>query len=260
MQGLRGRSSMVEPQPSKLVVRVRFPSPASGQHPIAGQSAVSFWKTQAMADSPRAPNLSLLAARRAFRRSGLQVQRLGRLNDRLVFVMGCPRSGTTFVGGTLGSLPGFVDLGEVEPLKAVVAQLIGLPDDEAARRIRRIVDRTRRLGLVGGLRAVEQTPGNVFVLALWGGRTLAHLLSTSFETAAMSSARYSTADGCARSAAVMTESASLWARSRDSGSSQSAARNFRKRVTPDGRPGRGGVTLRRFALRRWPSTRFGTSV
>jgi hypothetical protein len=118
-----------------------------------------------MADSPRAPNLSLLAARRAFRRSGLQVQRLGRLNDRLVFVMGCPRSGTTFVGGTLGSLPGFVDLGEVEPLKAVVAQLIGLPDDESARRIRRIVDRTRRLGLVGGLRAVEQTPGNVFVLA-----------------------------------------------------------------------------------------------
>jgi hypothetical protein len=103
----------------------------------------------------------MVAARRALRRGGFQVQRLGRLNDHLVFVVGSPRSGTTFVGRALGSLPGFVDLGEVEPLKAAVGELVGLPEDESARRIRRILDRTRRLGLVGGLRAVEQTPGNV---------------------------------------------------------------------------------------------------
>ena len=107
----------------------------------------------------------MVAARRALRRGGFQVQRLGRLNDHLVFVVGSPRSGTTFVGRALGSLPGFVDLGEVEPLKAAVGELVGLPEDESARRIRRILDRTRRLGLLGGLRAVEQTPGNVFVLA-----------------------------------------------------------------------------------------------
>ena len=34
---------------------------------------------------------------------------------RLVFVVGAPRSGTTFLAGALGTLPGFVDLGEVAP-------------------------------------------------------------------------------------------------------------------------------------------------
>jgi hypothetical protein len=33
---LRGRSSMVEPQPSKLVMRVRFPSPAPTRNPSSG--------------------------------------------------------------------------------------------------------------------------------------------------------------------------------------------------------------------------------
>jgi hypothetical protein len=35
--------------------------------------------------------------------------------DRLVFVIGSPRSGTTFLGGAIGAVPGFVDLGEVTP-------------------------------------------------------------------------------------------------------------------------------------------------
>jgi hypothetical protein len=81
---------------------------------------------------------------------------------RLVFVVGSPRSGTTFLARALGALPGFVDLGEVAPLKAAIPELFAKP--EAAGRIRAILDRVRRLGLVTGLRAVEQTPEVAFVL------------------------------------------------------------------------------------------------
>ena len=82
-----------------------------------------------------------------------------------MFVVGSPRSGTTFTGRALGSLPGFVDLDEVQPWKAAIPGLIGRPEDEVARRLRPILDRVRRLGLAGGLRGVEQTPETSFVLA-----------------------------------------------------------------------------------------------
>jgi hypothetical protein len=85
--------------------------------------------------------------------------------ERPVFVVGSPRSGTTFMAGCLGGLPGFVDLGEVGPLKASIEQLSGLPAEEAARRLRQTLERVRALALVRGLRAVEQTPETVFVLA-----------------------------------------------------------------------------------------------
>ena len=49
----------------------------------------------------------------------MQRPRLGR-EERLVFVVGCPRSGTTFVGRAIGGLPGFVDFGEVTPWKAAL--------------------------------------------------------------------------------------------------------------------------------------------
>lgn len=81
---------------------------------------------------------------------------------RLVFVVGSPRSGTTFLAGAVGGLPGFVDLGEVAPLKAAIPRLYRSTD--AAEQVRRILDRVRRLGLVTGLRAVEQTPEVAFVL------------------------------------------------------------------------------------------------
>jgi hypothetical protein len=90
--------------------------------------------------------------------------RVGRLDDRLVFVVGSPRSGTTFLARSLGSLPGFVDLGEVAPLKAAIPALAGRPPEETAPRIRGLLTLTRRLGLVGGLRGVEQTPETAFVL------------------------------------------------------------------------------------------------
>ena len=85
--------------------------------------------------------------------------------ERPVFVVGAPRSGTTFMGRSLGTLPGFVDLGEVEPLKASVVELIALPEEEAARRVRQTLERVRTIGLARRLRAIEQTPEMSFLLA-----------------------------------------------------------------------------------------------
>ena len=102
-----------------------------------------------------------------YARSALRVvrrrRRLGN-EERLVFVVGSPRSGTTFTGRALGSLPGFVDLDEVQPWKAAIPELIGRPDEEIAPTLRRILQRVRTLALARGLRGVEQTPETGFVL------------------------------------------------------------------------------------------------
>jgi hypothetical protein len=92
-----------------------------------------------------------------------RARRLG-AEERLVFVVGSPRSGTTFTGSALGSLPGFVDLDEVQPWKAAIPSLLEVSPDEAGARLRRILERVRRLGLARGLRGVEQTPETSFVL------------------------------------------------------------------------------------------------
>jgi hypothetical protein len=84
---------------------------------------------------------------------------------RPIFVVGSPRSGTTFLASNLGAQPGLVDLGEVKPLKAAIPSLAQAPTAEAAVQVRRILGRIRRLGLVGSLREVEQTPETAFVLA-----------------------------------------------------------------------------------------------
>ncbi len=100
-------------------------------------------------------------------RSAIRIARRGRrlgAEERLVFVVGSPRSGTSFTGRALGSLPGFVDLDEVQPWKAAIPLLLGRPDEEIAPRLRTILERVRRLGLARGLRGVEQTPETSFVL------------------------------------------------------------------------------------------------
>jgi hypothetical protein len=97
------------------------------------------------------------AGARVAERALVQRPRLGR-EERLVFVVGCPRSGTTFVGRAIGGLPGFVDFGEVTPWKAE------LPNDPSAAELRTILERIRRLGLAWGLRGVEQTPETAHVL------------------------------------------------------------------------------------------------
>jgi hypothetical protein len=105
-----------------------------------------------------ASNQLRMTKRLAFRRGAPFGERFGRLDDRLVFVLGSPRSGTTFLAGAIGSLPGFLDLGEVAPVKAAVPELAALPPEAAARRLRRILTVSRRAGLVGSVRPVEQTP------------------------------------------------------------------------------------------------------
>jgi hypothetical protein len=104
---------------------------------------------------------------------------LGR-DDRMLFVVGSPRSGTSFTAGTLGEQPGVVDLGEVKPLKAALPGLVHLPPDEQATAVRRILDRFRRLALVQHLRGVEQTPETSFVvgaaLSAYPGSTALHVV------------------------------------------------------------------------------------
>jgi hypothetical protein len=81
-----------------------------------------------------------------------------------VFVVGSPRSGTSFTAGAIGDLPAFVDLGEVPLLKAAIPDLVELPEDEQAYEIRHVVQRVRGLAFVRRLRGVEQTPETGFVL------------------------------------------------------------------------------------------------
>jgi hypothetical protein len=112
----------------------------------------------------RSAVLHLKSAKRLARPRALR-DALGSPDDRLVFVLGSPRSGTTFLAGAIGSVPGFVDLGEVAAVKAAVPELAALPTDEAAKRLRHVLAVTRTIGLVRGLRGVEQTPETAFLAA-----------------------------------------------------------------------------------------------
>jgi hypothetical protein len=84
--------------------------------------------------------------------------------ERLTFVVGAPRSGTTFTAGSLASQPGWVDLGEVPLLKAAIPELVARDSATQSAGVRRIIQRVRTLGLARGLRGVEQTPETAFIL------------------------------------------------------------------------------------------------
>ncbi|HEY2354858.1 MAG TPA: hypothetical protein VGH79_08185 [Gaiellaceae bacterium] len=98
-----------------------------------------------------------VAGARVAERALSQRPRLGH-EERLVFVVGCPRSGTTFTGRAIGGLPGFIDLSEVTPWKAA------LPHGPSAADLRGILERVRLIGLARGLRGVEHTPETSHVL------------------------------------------------------------------------------------------------
>jgi Sulfotransferase family len=84
--------------------------------------------------------------------------------ERLVFVVGSPRSGTSFTAGAIGGLPRFVDLGEVPLLKAAIPDLVQQSEHNQAVEIRQMLQRVRSLAFVRRLRGVEQTPETGFVL------------------------------------------------------------------------------------------------
>ena len=102
------------------------------------------------------------AVRVAVRGTRSRIRRLP--EERLVFVVGSPRSGTSFTAGSIGDLPLFVDLGEVPMLKAAIPDLVELPEAEQVPAIRHVLQGVRWIAMVRGLRGVEQTPETSFVL------------------------------------------------------------------------------------------------
>jgi len=120
-----------------------------------------------------------MSARDALRQAGLYGRTVARVaqrgfrepggdpelaTERIVFVVGSPRSGTTLLAGAVGSQPGFVDLGEVRPVKSSIKRWATFPEDKAAMELRSTLERVRRLGFVRDLRPVEQTPELSFVV------------------------------------------------------------------------------------------------
>ena len=112
----------------------------------------------------RSAELQLRATKRILPKAPLTRKRFGPRDDRFVFVVGSPRSGTTFLGSAIGSVPGLIDLGEVEPLKDAIRRIAGLDQAETAAEIRRLLTRARGLSLVRGIRPVEQTPEMAHIL------------------------------------------------------------------------------------------------
>ena len=99
-----------------------------------------------------------VAKRLVPRRGATLAERFGRLDDRLVFVIGSPafRHDVSRRRDRLSS-------GLRRPRRARAGEgghagARGVPPPEAARRLRRILAVARRVGLVGSVRAVEQTP------------------------------------------------------------------------------------------------------
>lgn len=92
----------------------------------------------------------------------------GSLNTKYVFVVGCPRSGTTFTAGALGKVPGFSDLGEVNELKANIPHIYSLAaipsNRDADRDLKSIISINHRIAMAARLRGIEQTPETAFLI------------------------------------------------------------------------------------------------
>src|SRR2546427_13034870 len=111
-----------------------------------------------------------MSAREALRQAGLYERTVARFaqrgfrepggdpelaTERIVFVVGSPRSGTTFLPGAGGAQPGFLDLGEVRPGESGIKRWATLPEDKAATELRSTLQRVRRPRLVPDLKPVR---------------------------------------------------------------------------------------------------------
>lgn len=107
--------------------------------------------------------------RRAYRRHGLHPAGLLTAPDpRWLFVVGSPRSGTSFTAESLGRIEGVWDLGEVPRFKAALPGAYAAVRDgrgsEASQRLGTLLGRAARLGMGGGQRCLEQTPEATYLI------------------------------------------------------------------------------------------------
>lgn len=107
--------------------------------------------------------------RRSVRRHGVRPLRMLTGPDpRWLFVVGSPRSGTSFTAESLGRVPGVLDLGEVPRFKAAIPAAYGQiqagEPERAQRELGTILRRAARAGMGGGSRCLEQTPESTFVI------------------------------------------------------------------------------------------------
>lgn len=108
-------------------------------------------------------------ARRSASRYGLSpFGALGPLVEEPIFVVGCPRSGTTFTAGAIGRAPDFVDLGEVSRIKAAIPELhaavLAGGDEAVTRELRAILRTSQRVAMAARRRVIEQTPESTFLI------------------------------------------------------------------------------------------------
>lgn len=115
--------------------------------------------------STRSLRLHLATIRRIVVQYGFHPTRLFRsLNDQPIFIVGCPRSGTTFIAEALGRIQGYADMGEVNLLKASLPFISSIDQETGSRQAARILNRTQRFSTMAGLRPIEQTPESTFAM------------------------------------------------------------------------------------------------
>lgn len=107
--------------------------------------------------------------RRSLRLNGFRpTGAFGKANSDWVFIVGCPRSGTTFTANSIGNLNEFCDLGEVNRLKfGIPALYLRAREGESAsvqKELRAILRRSQRISMASEFRPIEQTPESTFLI------------------------------------------------------------------------------------------------
>lgn len=122
-------------------------------------------RASALGERRERTSLYVASARRAWSRYGVHPERLvARADPRSVWIVGSPRSGTSFTAESIGKVTGYADLGELRPLKRAIPLLTTLPHEQVVAHLRRILAIAQRAGMVSGLRPIEQTPESTFLI------------------------------------------------------------------------------------------------